>query len=140
MPPYNTQSPPPFLAIGAPLNTYLVFIAELVAAGEFSQQLGLPLAAVAGQKGIRVEIDFSANPGAFEIDVMEADWDANGQLEYQQVPSAGQLNTVTNGPNGANTHSSTDLIPIAGQFCCLFVKTAPANAGIKVTARISRAA
>lgn len=140
MPQYNAQYPPPFLAIGAPLHTFLVFSAEALQQGEFSQQVSLPLGPVAGQKGIRVEVDFNANPGVYEIDVMEADNDSAGSLEYQQVPSSGQLNTVTAGPNGASTHVSTDLIPVAGQFVCLFVKTAPANANITCTARISRAA
>lgn len=136
---YNAQYPPPFLAIGAPLHTFLVFNAEALVVNEFSQQVSLPMAAVAGQKGIRVEIDFSANPGVYEIDVMEADNDPAGSLEYQQVPAGGQLNTVTAGPNGASTHVSTDLIPVAGQFVCLFVRTAPANA-CTCTARITRAA
>lgn len=138
-PAYNSQYPPPFLAYEFPLNTFLVFNAEALAINEFSQQVQLPIGPVSGQKGIRVEIDFSANPGVFEIDVMEADNDLAGELEYQEVPSGGQINTVTAGPNGASTHASTDLIPVAGQFVCLFVKTNPGNA-CTCTARITRAA
>jgi hypothetical protein len=137
MPVYNSQLPPPFLGRDFPLNNFLVFKAETLLTGEFSQQLQIPTGLSA--KGVRVELDFSANPGAYEIDVMEADTDLNGPQEYQQVPSGGQLNTVTVGPNGANTHQSSDLIPVAGQFVCLYVRTAPANA-VTATARISRAA
>lgn len=139
MPQYNTALQPPFLSYEYPLNEYLVFNAETLTLGEFSQQLQLPIGPVAGQKGIRVEVDFSANPGAFELDVMESDYDLNGSLNYQQVPAGGQINTVTNGMNGANTHQSTDLIPVAGQFVCIYVRTPPANA-VTATVRISRAA
>jgi hypothetical protein len=140
MPSYNTRNPPPFLGYTFPDNNYLGFNAEALAAGEFSQQVQIPIGPVAGQKGIRVEVDFNQNPGAFELDVMESDSDLNGSLNYQQVPSGGQINTVTNGMNGANTHQSTDLIPVAGQFVCIFVKTPPANAGTTATVRITRAA
>ena len=140
MPQYNTALQPPFLSYEYPLNEYLVFNAEALTAGEFSQQVSIPIGPVAGQKGIRVEVDFNQNPGAFELDVMESDYDLNGELNYQQVPAAGQINTVTAGMNGANTHQSTDLIPVAGQFACIFVKTPPANAGTTATVRISRAA
>jgi hypothetical protein len=139
---YNAQYPPPFLAIGAPLNTYLVWNNEAVQAGEFSQQLGLPLGPVAGQKGIRVVIDASAAPGAGEFYVLEADNDVAGPQDYVQVPAAGDLTfaNITNGPNGPGTRWTTDLIPVAGQAVALFCKTAPSNAGIKITARITRAA
>ncbi|MGA9670368.1 MAG: hypothetical protein WBQ94_14240 [Terracidiphilus sp.] len=140
MPAYNTAYPPPFLAYEFPLNTYLVFSKEAIVAGEFSQQVSIPLGLVAGQKGIRVELDFNQNPGAYEIDVMESDNDLLGGSQYQQVPTGGALTTVTTGANGPNTHQSTDLIPVAGQFVLLYVKTAPANGGTTVTARITRAA
>jgi hypothetical protein len=137
MPVYNTQSPPPFLGRDYPLNTSLVFSAEALVTGEFSQQLQVPTGLA--QKGIRVELDFSADPGAYEIDVMEADTDQSGAAEYQQVPVGGAMSTRTAGPNGANTHQSSDQIPVAGQFVCLYVKAQPANP-CTCTARITRAA
>lgn len=139
MPKYNTQLPPPALFPFPPGNRILVFNADTLTTGEFSQQVTLPTGPTAGSRGIRVELDFSANPGAYEIDVMECDSDfENGSLEYQEVPEGGALTTVTAGPNGANTHQSSDQIPIAGQFACLYVKTAPANP-CTCTARITRA-
>lgn len=140
MPKYNTLYPPPFLSYEAPLDTYLVFNNEAVVAGELSQQVSLPIGPVAGQKGIRIEVDFNQNPGAFEFDVVEVDDDTQGQQEYQLVPAGGQINTVTSGPNGASTHQSTDLIPVAGKMVAIFVKTAPANAGTTARVRITRAA
>ena len=137
MPAYNTQSPPPFLGRDFPLNNYLVFSKDTLTTGEFSQQLQIPrgLATAA----LRIEIDFSANPGTFEIDIMEADTDTSGALEYQQVPTGGSITTVVAGPNGASTHQSVDLAAISGQFVCLYVKTATQNV-CTCTARISRAA
>lgn len=137
---YNAQNPPPALFPFPPGHRFLVFNAEALVTGKFSQQLALPPGPTAGSRGIRVELDFSGDPGAFEIDVMESDSDfENGSAEYQQVPNGGQINTVTLGPKGVNTHQSSDLIPISGQFVALFVKTQPANA-VNCTARISRAA
>jgi|ERR1700722_5226707 len=141
MPAYNTQVPPPALFPFPPGHTFLVFNGDTLQVGEFSQQVTLPTGPTAGQRGIRVVIDFSADPGAGEIYVMEADNDAAGSGDYVQVPVGGDLAyaAVTKGPNGANTRLTADLIPIAGQFACLYVKTAPSNA-VKCTARISRAA
>jgi hypothetical protein len=139
---YGTQSPPPALFPFPPGHAFLVFNAEAVVAGEYSQQVALPTGPTAGQRGIRVEIDFSADPGAGEFYVMEGDNDSAGSGDYDQVPAGGDLayGNITAGPNGVNTRLSTDLIPIAGQFVLIYCKTKPSNAGIKVTARISRAA
>lgn len=142
MPKYGSALQPPFLGTNYPLHQYAVFNAEAVTLGEYSQQVGLPLGPTTGAKGIRVEIDFSANPGNFEFDVMESDSDILGPLGYDQVPTGGGMTqaNVTSGPNGANTRIATDLIPVAGQFVCLYVKTIPSNASITCTARITRAA
>jgi hypothetical protein len=141
MPPYNTQSPPPALFPFPPNHAFLVFNGDTLTAGEYSQQVALPPGPTAGARGVRVEVDFSADPGAIEIYVMESDNDPAGSGGYDQVPSGGDLvyANITSGPNGANTRLSTDLIPIAGQFTCLYVKTKPTNA-VTCTARISRAA
>ena len=139
---YDTQYPPPFLSYEAPLNTFLVFNGEALVTGKMSQQVSLPIGPVAGPKGIRVEVDFNQNPGVFELDVVEVDDDTQGQQEYQLVPTAGQLvnGNLTSGPNGASTHISSDLIPVAGQMVAIYVKTQPANAGTTARVRITRAA
>jgi len=141
MPSYNTQFPPPALFSFGPGNFALVFNSETVLAAEYSQQVNLPAGPTAGQRGIRVQIDHSAAPGNCEYYILEADNDAAGQLDYTEAPNGGDLTqaNLVAGPNGAGTRLSTDLIPIAGQFVLIYVKTAPANA-VKVTARISRAA
>ena len=142
MPAYGTQNTPPALFPFYPQSEYLVFNVEALVLSEYSQQVNLPPGPTAGQKGIRVVIDFNANPGNVEIDVLEADNDAAGTADYANVPNGGQLTqaVITNGPNGASTRLISDLLPIAGQFVCLFVKTKPSNANITCTARITRAA
>lgn len=141
MPVYGTNALPTALFPFPPGNFVLVLSAEKILAAEYSERVALPPGPTAGQRGIRIQIDFSADPGAAEIYVMEADNDAAGVLDYDQVPGSGDLKyaNITAGPNGINTRLSTDLIPIAGQFCCLYVKTAPTN-NVTCSARISRAA
>jgi hypothetical protein len=136
MPAYGSLLNPPALYQG---DSYLAFNAEAVVTGEFSQQIALPVNQPSGSKGIRVVIDFSAAPGAFEIDVMESDADQEGSAGYTQVPTGGSLTNagLTAGPNGAGTRVTTDLIPVAGQMCCLYVKTQPANA-VTCKARVTR--
>lgn len=143
MPKYNTQVPPPAIfPSGGPQCQATVFSAEALTLGEFSQQVHLAPNVNAGSKGIRVVIDFSANPGNVEILVVESDRDIpGGTADYIIVPAAGDLTqaSLASGPNGALTRLVTDLIPIAGQFVCLFVNVVPSNGGITCTARITRA-
>jgi hypothetical protein len=137
MPAYGTLANNPALYQG---DSFLVFNAEAVVAGEYSQQVALPVNQPSGTKGVRVVIDASAAPGAGEFYVMEADNDAAGDSDYVQVPSGGDLafGSVTSGPNGAGTRWTTDLIPVAGQNLCIYVKTKPSNA-VTITARVTRA-
>lgn len=139
MPLFNTKNPPPALCLGYPLNQEIVLVAEAVTIDTFSQQVSIPLGPTSGARGIRVEGDFNSNPGTFEFDIMESDDPAGVARGYQQVPTGGVINTVTTGKNGTSTHFGTDLIPFAGQFCCIYIKTVPTNATITVTVRITRA-
>lgn len=137
-PAYNFLTNAPALSQG---DAFLVFNNELVTAAEFSQQVALAVSQAAGTKGIRVVIDHSANPGNCEYQICESDNDGAGSSDYVQVPSGGDLTQagLTNGPNGASTRLTADLIPVAGQNVSIYVKTAPSNANIKVTARITKA-
>ncbi len=143
MPAYGTQVPPPAIyPQGGPQSSFLVFAAEAVVINEYSQQVHLAPGPTSNTKGVRVVIDFNQNPGNCEFLVVEADNDKAGSSDYALVPSAGDLTqtNLMNGPNGVNTRLATDLIPIAGQFAAVFVKTPPSNGGTTVTARITRAA
>lgn len=139
MPLYNTKNPPPFLGLGYPTNHERVFNLEALVSGQFSQQVSVPIGPAGGAKGIRVEGDFSADPGTFEIDIMEASTDDNGAVNYQQVPTGGAITTVVTGVNGASTHFGVDLQPFAGDFALLYIKTKPSNV-CTLKARIVRTA
>ena len=124
MPLYNTQVPPPALFNSYPMNQLALFNKDTLQTGQFSQQVSIPPSPLGSADArVRIQIDFSAAPGAFEIDIMESDTDPNA-AEYAQVPVAGSI-TVTNG--GSATQATVDLAPFQGQFLCLFVKTQPAN-------------
>jgi hypothetical protein len=142
MPPYGTAPNLPALFPFPPGHTFLVFSAEAVIAAETSQQVALPPGPTAGAKGVRLVIDHNAAPGNCEYYLAESDNDAAGVQDYNLVPIGGDLTQagLVAGPNGAGTRLITDQIPVAGQFVAVYVKTAPSNANIKVTARISRAA
>jgi hypothetical protein len=141
MPAYNTQNPPPALMGLPPLNQFTVWKAETLLVNEVSQQVSITRHPVLGAVGIRVEIDFSANPGNVTINVLESDDDMLGAAGYDQVPAAGQLTqaNLVAGPNGASTRLCVDLQPFSGQFAALQVAVAPTNA-VTATARITRAA
>jgi hypothetical protein len=132
---YNSQVPPPALFPFYPQNSYLLFNAESLTTGEFSQQVAIPPNIEGGATtGIRLQVDFSAAPGAFEIDIMECDTDTQGAAEYAQVPVAGSI-TVVNA--NSTTQATVDLLPFQGQFLCLYVRTQPANA-VTCTVRATR--
>ncbi len=131
---YNAQTPPPALFPFYPQNTFPLFNGDALADGQFSQQVQLPPNAVGGADvRVRIVLDFSAAPGAFEIWIMESDSDPNS-AEYAQVPLAGVINALN---AGSATQATVDLAPFQGQFLCLYVKTKPANA-VTLTARATR--
>lgn len=136
MPLYNNQTPPPALFPSYPQNKLTVFNAETVLAGEYSQQFHIPPSPTMGAaRGLRITIDFSATPGNFEFDVCEDDTDSSGSAHYAQIPTAGAM-TVLNTALG--TQCTLDIPNFQGQFGLLYVKTAPSNGNIKVTATVTR--
>lgn len=136
MAPYNTLLPPPALAAEFPCNQFLVWNAEAVLAGEYSQQLHMAPGPTSNpSRGLRIILDFSAAPGTFEFDVMEDDTDLQGAAHYAEIPVAAVINALN---SGSATQATLDLLPFQGQFFCLYCKTAPSNSGIKVTATVTR--
>lgn len=132
---YNTQVPPPALFPFYPQNEFLLFNNEALVAGEFSQQVHIPPnPAGAANVALRFTIDFSAAPGAFEIDIMEDDTDLQGAAHYAEVPLAGVINAIN---ANSTTQATVDLSPFQGQFVTLYVRTAPANP-VTCTARVAR--
>src|SRR5208282_3341390 len=118
-----------------PMNTFPLFNGEALISGEFSERVHLPPAPIgSADVRIRLQIDFSGAPGAFEIDVMECDTDTQGSAEYAEIPVAGVITTVN---SGSATQATLDLAPFQGQFLCLYVRTQPANS-VTCTARATR--
>src|ERR1039458_4380729 len=88
MPAYNNQTPPPALGTSYPNNQCLVFNAEAVKSGEYSQQVSIPPSPTgAPYRGLRIILDFSAAPGTFEFDVLEDDIDTAGAAHYSAIPT-----------------------------------------------------
>lgn len=79
--------------------------------------------------GLSLEISFSALPGAFEIDIQEADTDVDAA--YIAIPNA-----IINAVNAGN-YARFDLSPFQGKFVRAFMKTQSANA-VNVTAKFTR--
>jgi hypothetical protein len=78
--------------------------------------------------GISVQVQFSANPGTFEVDVMTSDTDEAGF--YVQVASI----TATN----ATFVGRVELPNIWAKYVALNMKTSPNAATVTVTALITR--
>ena len=136
MPAYNNQTPPPALGTSYPNNQCLVFNAEAVKSGEYSQQVSIPPSPTQGAyRGLRIILDFSAAPGTFEFDVLEDDIDTAGAAHYSAIPTGGVINALN---TGSATQATLDLLPFQGQFFTLFCKTQPSNSNIKVTATVTR--
>jgi hypothetical protein len=106
---------------------------ETVAAGTASiavnlqSQFGDPAPAVA------VELHFDGAPGAFEVDIQEADTDADA-FYITMGATAYTINVVV----AATQNARVDLSPTGGKFMRLLLKTLT-NA-VKVRAKITRLA
>lgn len=108
--------------------------AETILAGVASIAVNLQ----AGSEGqpppmVCIEIHFSAAPGAFEIDVQEADTDADA-FYILMSNTTYTINTV----NAVTQNVRIDLSPTGGKFMRLFMKTLT-NA-VNVWAKITRLA
>jgi hypothetical protein len=132
MPGYNTQNPPYSIFPG---DTQALWNVESPTTGQKSQQT-----CVTGPYGSRLgagfEVAFSANPGAFTIDVQEADTDSDG--DYVNVTSAGAGTSLVLTDLNANFVGRIDLDPSGykGKFLRLIMTQQPANP-VTVTAKAS---
>jgi hypothetical protein len=83
---------------------------------------------------VTVEIQFDANPGTFEIDVQEADTDADG---FYITPTSGTYTIAA--VNSTTFVVRADFSPTGGKFFRLFMKTLEV-ATVKVRGKITRLA
>lgn len=130
MPAYNTAQGVP--CIYPSDLAYAVFSGETLSVNEVSQQVAVSRQNE-GEPGITVELQFSANPGVFEIDLQEADTDATNF--YLNVASA-VINAATQGAD-SKYYARFDAASFAGQFARLFVKTWP-NTSVTCIAKIRK--
>lgn len=86
-----------------------------------------------GPPMICVEIHFDSTPGVFEIDIQEADTDADA---FYITPTAAAYTVTT--VNATTFNVRVDLSPTGGKFMRLFMKTEPNDSD--VWAKITRLA
>jgi hypothetical protein len=86
-----------------------------------------------GPPAVTVEIHFDSDPGVAEIDIQEADTDADA---FYITPAAGAYTVVPT--RTAQFVTRVDLSPTGGKFMRLYMKTLPQDAD--VWAKISRLA
>lgn len=126
MPAYNTLNPPTALYPG---DSGLAFNAEQPATGELSQQFAIAPYQGNSPASVSVEVAFAGAPGAFSLQVWEADTDI--LADYIEVPAAGGVTTV----NGNNV-ARVDLSPFLGAFiaiACIGAAANPVNLTCKIT-------
>lgn len=126
MPAYGTSNP---VAI-YPGDSAVVFANENPAAGIQSIAVAVGMKDDNAVGSLSVEVQFAAAPGAFEIDVMDADTDVAGA--YIAIPNA-ILNAVN-----ANNFCRFELAPFKAKFVALLIKTPNANAVNIKSAKITR--
>jgi hypothetical protein len=116
-----------------PINEGNVAVEE-VAAGTASLAVNIAGGEIEGAvPTVLIEIHFDVDPGVAEIDVQEADTDADA---FYILPTAAAYTVVPTRTGNINTR--VDLSPTGGKFLRLFMKTLPndADCWAKVT-RIS---
>lgn len=126
MPAYATTTNPTALYPGDQVS---VFSAESLTTGTASKQVAIAeiLAGNAGK--LTVEIKFSADPGAFQIDLQRADTDTADAYITMPGTSITSVNSTF--------YARLDLSPFTGTFVRLIPTAQPANA-VTCTAKICR--
>lgn len=85
-------------------------------------------------QSVRFELIWSGNPGAFNLQIQDAEVDADGN--YVTLPTAGTITTSPATAGGAFV-SRVELSPWAANFGRIYVNTQAANA-VTLTARVCR--
>jgi hypothetical protein len=126
MPNYNTQ---PIKAV-YPGDQEFLFNTEQPSAGTASQQVCLANAPNATSlPGVAVEISFSAAPGAFNVQVQEADTDIDAA--YITIPTTGTITAVS-----ANNFARVEFPTLKTKFLRILLSSRT-NA-VNLTAKVTR--
>lgn len=110
----------------SPGTSHLVVNGETLTTNQASDRVNVALPYGREAGSISVCIDFSGDPGAFTLDVQEADIDSDSN--YVNVPVGGTVTAVTSG-----FRARVDLAPFTARFCRVFQTLQTANA---VTANV----
>jgi hypothetical protein len=133
MPLYNTLNPPPSLGPLYPTNQAKVFNADTLVAGTYSQQLNIGPGPSGSSVSLSFDGDFSAAPGTFTLQIVEADTDQISPTnKYRQIGS-----DITVVLTGTTTAVRVDIAEFQGQFVAVYVKAATQNA-VTFTAQFTR--
>jgi hypothetical protein len=134
MPNYNnhvkTGSP---MTVLYPGDQFLFFNAETPIATQQSQQVAIGKRDADQPASISLELQFPADPGAFQFDLQDADTDTPDG--YLSIPG-GSINAAKQGPGG-KFFARVELVPFKGTFLLLTCVVASANAQ-PVTAKVTR--
>lgn len=115
----------------APGESAYFFNAETPAEPSASDRFALQQAPYTShESSISVEVRFSGDPGAFELNIQDSDTDADGY--YQNVASGGAITSV----DATLFTTRVELVPVKALFVRLAVVTI-ANA-VSLTAKITR--
>jgi hypothetical protein len=132
MPLYDTSSNPQLQIL--PGDVQILQNAETVSVnGTAVIQRNVPNSIYQPAKALNISIEFSGNPGAFELDIQDSDEDEDSS--YQSIPNA-LLNVASIGSDGSY-NTRYELSPFTGNWIRPYWKTAPANA-VTVTVRLAR--
>lgn len=132
MPLYDTTSNPKLQIQPGDIQT--LQNAETVSVnGTAYVQRNVPNSIYQPAKALNVSVRFSGNPGAFELDIQDADVD--NDAAYQSIPNA-LLNASSLGSDGSY-NTRYELSPFTGNWIRPYWKTAPANA-VTVTVTLAR--
>jgi len=134
MPAYNTHvrtgSP---MTVIQPGDQFLFFNNETPIAGQQSQQVAVGRKDVDTVASVSVELQFPADPGAFQFDLQDADTDTP---DAYLTPPGGSMLVAKQGPGG-KFFARLEMVPIKGTWIVLTCVVASANAQ-PVIAKVSR--
>jgi hypothetical protein len=133
MPKYNATTPVPISAI-YPGDQQVVWNAEpntVATSGTASVEVAIGNAYGGFDPGLRLDLLFSANPGAFSIALETADQDVDGAYVTLQVP----ITTAT--ASGTPYYARAEYPNIRASFARVVVTTQTGNA-VNLTATICR--
>jgi hypothetical protein len=128
MPLYSATAPCTAIYPG---DTATVINAEALTTGQSSARVVIGNPYGREVESASVLLKFSADPGAFEVDVQQADVDADAN--YLNVSVGAAITSV----DATNFTARADFAPFLGKFLRLKMKTQPANA-VTLIAQVSR--